>query len=277
MRSFLRLATAGLQESFLDEILRAQFPELCLDRCMGCGSLWSVDARQDQSLLVEAYGRIPDAYFGEQTFDPRFVRLYRGLDGMIEEYVSGRRLLDVGCGDGAFLAALSEKWQKSGIEPSNSGMVAARRRGLEVHCGVLDTCPLPEKVDVITALDVIEHVVRPDEFLASARARLASGGILLLMTGDATSTPSRVAGDRWSYIRWCGHVSVLSASALRLLLQKQGYELLEFRRCNHPASPGAKAWWRVLLLQAARRVMGMGRSWYPFWMDHQIVVARLRA
>ena len=38
---------------------------------------------------------------------------------------------------------------------------------------------------------------------------------------------------------------------------------------------GAIAWWRVHLLEPARRVLGRNKSWYPFWRDHQAVIARL--
>jgi hypothetical protein len=277
LRPYLCYPTSNLDEPFLDHELRTCLPELRLGRCEGCGSLWSSDARQDQNLLVDAYRRIPDTYFGEQIIDPRFVRLYRKLESMLQKHAHGRRLIDIGCGDGAFLASLSPRWEKSGIEPSSSGAMAARSHGLDVQCGVLETCSQSEEVDVITALDVIEHVVHPEEFIALARKRMAVGGLLLLMTGDASSMTARIAGDRWSYLRWCGHVSVLSGEALRLLLLKQEYEVLDFMRCSHPASPGVKAWWRVFLFQTARRLMGRPRSWYPFWRDHQIVIARRRA
>ncbi|HEX3248839.1 MAG TPA: hypothetical protein VHS05_05380, partial [Pyrinomonadaceae bacterium] len=74
---------------------------------------------------------------------------------------------------------------------------------------------------------------------------------------------------------WCGHISVFSQSGLRKLLESHGFEILAWSRCEHPSSPGAAAWWRVHLLEPARRMLGRNRSWYPFWRDHQMVVARL--
>jgi hypothetical protein len=34
------------------------------------------------------------------------------------------------------------------------------------------------------------------------------------------------------------------------------------------------AWWRVLLLEPARQFFGRNPSWYPFWNDHLLVIAR---
>ena len=93
---------------------------------------------------------------------------------------------------------------------------------------------------------------------------------------DADSYAARIAGRQWSYLRWCGHISVFSQSGLQKLLQTHGFEVLTWQRCEHPSSPGALAWWRVHMLEPARRVLGRSKSWYPFWRDHQMLVARLK-
>ena len=140
----------------------------------------------------------------------------------------------------------------------------------------LDTAPKRYQVDLISALDVIEHVIDPHHFVESFKRHLRPGGVVLLLTGDADSYAARVAGSQWSYLRWCGHISVFSQSGLRKLLQSHGFEVLSWRRCEHPSSPGARAWWRVHLLEPARLALGRNKSWYPFWRDHQALVARLK-
>jgi len=272
---FLRVSTADLDEPFLDASLRQRLPELELQRCTECGCLWANDARQDERVLAEAYERVVDAYFDSPENDPRYVQFYKGLEKFVKQHVSGRTILDVGCGDGVFLSCMSSEWSRQGLEPSASGAALACKRNLDVVHATLDSASQQYAVDVISALDVIEHVIDPHQFVESFKRHLRPRGVVLLLTGDADSYPARIAGPQWSYLRWCGHISVFSQSGLRKLLESHGFEILAWSRCEHPSSSGAVAWWRVHLLEPARRMLGRNRSWYPFWRDHQMVVARL--
>ena len=273
---FLRIPTRDLDEPFLDATLRRQLPELRLRRCPRCACLWADDARRDDEVLAGAYKRVSESYFDSELCDPRYVGFYERLEQALKRHVSGRTILDVGCGDGVFLGTLSAEWTKRGLEPSASGARLARRRNLDVVCATLDTATTPYEADVISALDVIEHVIDPHRFIDRFRFHLRSNGFALLLTGDVDSYPASVAGPRWSYLRWCGHISVFSRAGLRTLLESHGFEVLHWRRCEHPSSPGAIAWWRVHVLEPARRALGRNRSWYPFWRDHQLVIAQLK-
>ena len=272
---FLRVSTADLDEPFLDTSLRQRLPELELRRCAECGCLWANDARQDERVLAAAYERLVDAYFDSAESDPSYVKFYKGLEKFVKQHVSGRTILDVGCGDGVFLSCISTEWSRQGLEPSASGAELARKRNLDVAHATLDDVSQQYEVDVISVLDVIEHVIDPHHFVESFKHHLRPRGVVLLLTGDADSFPARIAGPQWSYLRWCGHISVFSKAGLRKLLESHGFEILAWSRCEHPSSSGAVAWWRVHLLEPARRMLGRNRSWYPFWRDHQMVVARL--
>ena len=162
---FLRLSTAELDEPFLDETLRRQLPELELRRCAECGCLWANDARQQDAVLREAYERVSGSYFDSVENDPRYRRFYGSLEQLVKPHVSGTTILDVGCGDGVFLSTLSDRWSRHGLEPSTSGASLARKKNLEVDCATMETSPRQYEADVISALDVIEHVIDPHEFV----------------------------------------------------------------------------------------------------------------
>ena len=275
MRQFFATSTETLEEPFLSSDLRRELRELRLDQCSQCGCLWAQDLRSDDAVLTRAYQNLVNDYFEAPPDEQRYKDFYRWLERLIEEHASGNEVLDVGCGDGLFLASMSPRWSKQGVEPSSAGAELARKKNLKVFCGTLGDLPNGCRVDLLSALDVIEHVAEPHAFLETLKTKLKPGGVLLLLTGDSTSLPARMAGPQWSYLKWCGHVSIFSAAGLRRVLEDHGFQVIAWKRCEHPSSPGLTAWWRVHLLEPVRRMIGRDRSWYPFWRDHQAVVARL--
>jgi SAM-dependent methyltransferase len=95
---------------------------------------------------------------------------------------TGARVLDAGCGSGRTLQDLVDYGQVSGIELNADAAALARDRGLgEVEVGRLEELPWSEATfDLITCLDVIEHV--PDDVVALQELRRVCrpGGWLLV-------------------------------------------------------------------------------------------------
>jgi SAM-dependent methyltransferase len=218
---------------------------------------------------------VDQQYFEPQT-SSKYINFYRWLESLAIPHSAGTKVLDLGCGDGAFLSAISDRWVKQGLEPSKAGVEYARQKNLNVVCGTLADSPKEFEIDLLVVLDVIEHVVDPHEFVEQMKSKLKQGGLVLILTGDADSVPARIAGARWSYLRWCGHVSVFSNHSLKQLFTEHGFEIVDWKRCQHPSTPGLVAWWRVHLLEPARQMLGRQKSWYPFWRDHQVLLARLK-
>jgi 2-polyprenyl-6-hydroxyphenyl methylase/3-demethylubiquinone-9 3-methyltransferase len=108
--------------------------------------------------------------------------------------LDGKTALDVGCGAGLLAEPLARLGAKvTGIDAAPE-LIAVARAHAEAQGLAIDYLPLPvEQVggayDLVTCLEVIEHVADPSEFLRSLAARLAPGGLLIL------STPNRTA---WS-------------------------------------------------------------------------------
>jgi SAM-dependent methyltransferase len=95
---------------------------------------------------------------------------------------TGARVLDAGCGSGRTLQELADYGQVSGIELDTESAELARGRGLgEVVIGRLEQLPWDDGTfDLITCLDVIEHV--PDDITALQELRRVCrpGGRLLV-------------------------------------------------------------------------------------------------
>lgn len=91
------------------------------------------------------------------------------------------KLLDVGCGTGAILADASRYFDAYGMDASPLAIEFCRKRGLsKLFLGNLDAFPGPEKFDIITLLDVIEHIDDDLSVLRQASGRLNEGGSILV-------------------------------------------------------------------------------------------------
>jgi 2-polyprenyl-6-hydroxyphenyl methylase/3-demethylubiquinone-9 3-methyltransferase len=108
--------------------------------------------------------------------------------------LDGKTALDVGCGAGLLAEPLARLGAKvTGIDAAPE-LIAVARVHAEAQGLVIDYLPLPvEQVggtyELVTCLEVIEHVAEPLAFLRALVDRLAPGGLLIL------STPNRTA---WS-------------------------------------------------------------------------------
>ncbi len=91
------------------------------------------------------------------------------------------RLLDVGCGTGAFLASASRYFEVYGMDNSPEATGFCQKRGLtNLYTGALEDYPASGTFDIITLLDVIEHIDHDSDLLRHVYGRLNEGGHVLI-------------------------------------------------------------------------------------------------
>lgn len=91
------------------------------------------------------------------------------------------RILDVGCGTGANLKTLSEFGEAEGVDISSDALAFCRERGLEVKLGAAEELPYADGTfDLVTALDVVEHLDDDVGGLREMRRVLRPGGHALI-------------------------------------------------------------------------------------------------
>lgn len=168
-------------------------------RCARCRTLFTgiPPATQDQAADYSDY------YHDGNLEVPAFVE--RRLDEVVagfDPYRGGGRWLDVGCGAGALMRAAARRgWTAVGTEVAAGAAEAVRAQGFHVHLGALHKLPLERgSFDVVSLVEVIEHVPEPAALMTDAARMIRPGGAVYLTTPHGRGLSARLlraAGASW--------------------------------------------------------------------------------
>lgn len=218
-----------------------------LDRCDDCGSAVTVGTPANPALLYEG-GTYAPARPGLGALVAPLRRLaerdrMRFLGGL----EPGARVLEVGAGDGSFVARLAAAGLDArGIEPSEAGRAAAARIGARVEAGSAeDAAVAPGTEDAVVVWHALEHLDDPAGALRRIAEWLRTGGRVIVAVPDLASLQARIGGDRWFHQDVPRHRTHFTASGLRRLLERCGYRVVRVRHLLVEQNP--LGMWQTLL------------------------------
>ena len=96
-------------------------------------------------------------------------------------------MLDVGCGNGSLLRALRTYWPDAellGCDPSRESIAQGYGGDLRLWTGTASNLPSDVSVDLVIAVNVIEHTTDPMAFLTALRAVLQPDGMIVIVCPD---------------------------------------------------------------------------------------------
>ncbi|MDY6950060.1 MAG: class I SAM-dependent methyltransferase [Thermodesulfobacteriota bacterium] len=172
-----------------------------------------------------------------------------------KETDSGRRCLDIGCGDGSFSKLVMGHYRHvCGIDFSAVALKHAALQGVSPVLADLDGQSLPfrhESFDLVSCLDVIEHVFDPEMLVQESYRVLKKGGVLILTTPNIRFIDHirkllmygqfpKTSLDKGSYDG--GHIHYFTFADIRHLLTTAGFRVLRQRGYDE------KAYWTLKTL-----------------------------
>lgn len=219
--------------------------------CPRCGLVF-LSPRPSSTSVEEYYRESYDGSYGaaESSADRRPV-FASVLAHLSDWRRPPGRLLDIGCGDGAFMLLCREAgWTCAGVEVSQGAAARARVKG----CTVFSPAELGQSTsgqfDVVTLVNVLETVTDPAALVRAMTQQVNPQGIIAIRVSNGLfhqrmRTP----------VRWCGaqydqafHLFSYSPDALRALVESSGFEVLSLRNSAPSLGPvtSANSWRRRL-------------------------------
>jgi SAM-dependent methyltransferase len=153
----------------------------------------------------------------------------------------GGRLLDVGCGSGAFVSQMAALgWRAEGIDPDPVAVAAARENGLDVRQAMLSDIDPAEHTgafDAVTLSHVIEHMHHPGGELGRIHGLLRPGGLLWIATPNLDSLSFRRFGADWRGLEPPRHLVLFTTGSLERLIRDVGFQPLPQPTASRRAWP----------------------------------------
>jgi SAM-dependent methyltransferase len=227
--------------------------------CSRCGFQFK-DPPIPTELLMDCYRRADSGNWDVDP-DPRW-RKFDVLKSVLERFSPGRRVLDVGCFNGALLQFLGDGWHKFGVEPSEDAVKLAESRGVHIVASSLeqidgDLAPF----DAVMAIDVAEHVIDPLTFFRQLSAQVAKGGVLMILTGNNESFAWQLQRGLYWYCTLPEHVSFYSRRTLDVIGEQTAMRGTYYRRMCHKRMP-LRRWCgdmtKFVAYVVGRRLGGLG-------------------
>lgn len=173
-----------------------------------------------QGLDVDAFERLHHEAFEDDDFLDRVVAGH-GTEPATEAWdrlgLGGDTVLEIGPGAGHLLAgAASRQRTVMAVETSARHRSFIRQTwGVDALFASMDELPTDLAVDIVVAVNVLEHVYDINSFLMSIRRHLVPGGVFFFSTPNAEALVCSLARTMWSMFKEPDHVSFPSRGGVR--------------------------------------------------------------
>ncbi|MEE9543695.1 MAG: class I SAM-dependent methyltransferase [Thermodesulfobacteriota bacterium] len=201
------------------------YKTISLNKCKKCALVFK------RGLCPEYYeSGLAEDYYNDQLCNTKTIYHSKAIYNWLKTYMARGRWLDIGCSVGQLLQFANKDFDVYGIDSSEK---AIKQCEISMPSGNF-VCGLFEKTDsfkdnyfdVITMIEVIEHIPEPNLFLQKVYQKLKPGGVVLTATGNTKSVFAILMKDSWPYFTK-DHLLYYNIKTLSFLLERNGFKILE--------------------------------------------------
>ena len=215
-----------------DGVARAR--EFSVVRCRVCRACYTTPRFPEAAKRLGYVGSYPFYQRARQVLGPLTEAEMRAFDRRAQLIARlcprPGRILDLGMGDGAFLALMRRRgWETTGVDAEPDVVAYARERlGLEactvadVECDRLPAGPF----DVVTMWGLLQLTYRPQRFLENVRTALSPDGVIAIGVSNIGSLGARLFGSHWRGLGLPRHLVHFDPDSLCRLVERSGYRPL---------------------------------------------------
>jgi 2-polyprenyl-3-methyl-5-hydroxy-6-metoxy-1,4-benzoquinol methylase len=196
--------------------LSKEYTHASLVKCSACSFVFCIDI-PTQSELEKHYATYPR----NNKIAPLTLRRYNELLDEFEQYRQHNRILDIGCGDGYFLATAKVRgWQVVGTEYTDDAIQVCIQKGIQMYKGAIESIRFHDtEFDVITSFEVIEHLNNGNVHVRGINKLLRKNGLFYFTTPNFNSISRRILGGNWSVIEYPEHLSYYTSQTIDFLMK----------------------------------------------------------
>lgn len=201
-------------------------------RCNNCQLLFVHPVYDARGIYDETYFKGGSHGFGFSNYETDKLASSKYLTRLLkwalrESKGESQRLLDVGAANGFFLTICNEEGiEADGVEISQEAVNWAEKLGRKVTCSTIEDFKTDRKYEVISALDVLEHIPQPVEFIERVRELLVEKGIFLINVPYEGSLSAKLAGKKWHALLPPEHWFYFNKKSLYRILENNGFEVI---------------------------------------------------
>jgi 2-polyprenyl-3-methyl-5-hydroxy-6-metoxy-1,4-benzoquinol methylase len=195
-----------------------------LVKCRKCDFVFSKRIPTEKE-LQDNYAQ----YSRNDAISPITIKRFHELLDVFEKYRKTNNIIDVGAGDGHFIAEAKKRgWNAYATEYEDRAVELCRSKGIIAHKGKLSPANYQAGMfDMIMSSEVIEHINNPIEEVQNFHTLLRKGGLAYITTPNFNAISRHYLKGEWNVIEYPEHLSYYTPNTIEKLFTAQGFKKIE--------------------------------------------------
>lgn len=215
-----------------DSVIWGKKNDYKLYSCQNCSLVFVSPLPDPTAVYNEDYFSGATGGFGYVDYDadkePMVPTFNKYIDLFAKYGKPSGSLFDIGAATGFFLKIAKKRgYSVSGVEMSDHAAKMARNDGINVSSGDMMSMTIESaSFDIVTMLDVLEHMTEPFRELMETKRILKPHGLLVVNAPNGQSVLARILKTKWHLVLPPEHLFYFSPKNLSMYMEQNGFKTL---------------------------------------------------